>query len=109
MARDSLHPDDWARAALEAMAEGGGVAAVKVETLAPTLGATKGSFYWHFADRSALILAAVELWEEAETEAIIDSLADVDDPRERLRRLFSIIFVRPELGSVDAALIAAHD
>ena len=108
MPRDSLQPDDWAQAALEAMAAGG-VGAVKVETLAPTLGATKGSFYWHFADRSALILAAVELWEEAETEVIIDSLADVDDPRDRLHRLFSIIFVRPELGSVDAALIAAHD
>ena len=108
MAGGTLHREDWARAALEAMAAGG-VSAVKVETLAPTLGATKGSFYWHFADRADLIEAAVALWEESETEAIIESLADADDPRDRLRRLFSIIFVHPDLGAVDAALIAARD
>ena len=108
MTEGTLHREDWARAALEAMAAGG-VSAVKVETLAPTLGATKGSFYWHFADRADLIEAAVALWEESETEAIIESLADADDPRDRLRRLFSIIFVHPELGTVDAALIAARD
>ena len=108
MADGTLHREDWARAALDAMAAGG-VSAVKVETLAPTLGATKGSFYWHFADRADLIEAAVALWEESETEAIIESLADADDPRDRLRRLFSIIFVHPELGAVDAALIAARD
>ncbi len=108
MTEGTLHREDWARAALDAMAAGG-VSAVKVETLAPTLGATKGSFYWHFADRADLIEAAVALWEESETEAIIESLADADDPRDRLRRLFSIIFVHPELGTVDAALIAARD
>ena len=108
MVDGTLHREDWARAALDAMAAGG-VSAVKVETLAPTLGATKGSFYWHFTDRADLIEAAVALWEESETEAIIESLADADDPRDRLRRLFSIIFVHPELGAVDAALIAARD
>ena len=108
MTEGTLHREDWARAALDAMAAGG-VSAVKVETLAPTLGASKGSFYWHFADRADLIEAAVALWEESETEAIIESLADADDPRDRLRRLFSIIFVHPELGTADAALIAARD
>jgi AcrR family transcriptional regulator len=108
VAERTLHREDWARAALNAMAAGG-VPAVKVEALARTLGATKGSFYWHFADRPALVDAAVALWEQTETDAIIDSLADATDPRERLGRLFSIIFVQPELGAVDAALIAARD
>lgn len=108
MAERTLDREDWARAALDAMAAGG-VPTVKVETLARTLGATKGSFYWHFADRAALIDEAVAVWERTETDAVIDSLADVTDPRERLRRLFSIIFARPELGAVDAAMIAAGD
>jgi AcrR family transcriptional regulator len=42
--RRPLSPDDWARAALAAIARGG-VGAVAVETVAAELGATKGSFY----------------------------------------------------------------
>ena len=42
-----LTPDDWARTALGAIARGG-VDAVAVESVATELGATKGSFYWHF-------------------------------------------------------------
>ena len=40
-----------------------GLRAVAVEPLAERLGATKGSFYWHFRDRNALLQAAVEHWE----------------------------------------------
>ena len=32
-----------------------GLAAVRVEPLARSLGATKGSFYWHFHDRAELV------------------------------------------------------
>ena len=49
-----LTPGDWARAALAAIARGG-IAAVAVESIAADLGATKGSFYWHFKNRDALI------------------------------------------------------
>ena len=61
MAREARIVDaaDWTQAALEALARGG-LAAVAVEPLAKELGATKGSFYWHFADRNELIAAALE-------------------------------------------------
>lgn len=36
---------------------------VAVDRLAKELGATRGSFYWHFRDRDDLIEAALELWE----------------------------------------------
>ena len=42
-----LSADDWAREALEQIAEAG-VGSVAVEPLARRLGVTKGSFYWHF-------------------------------------------------------------
>ena len=42
-----LTPGDWARAALAAIARGS-IGAIAVESVAADLGATKGSFYWHF-------------------------------------------------------------
>ncbi|MFE1171142.1 TetR/AcrR family transcriptional regulator [Streptomyces sp. NPDC058773] len=85
-ARERLTARDWADAALAAMGEGG-LAAVAVEPLAARLGATKGSFYWHFSNRDALIEAALERWEETGTEAVITEMEADPDPERRLRRL----------------------
>ncbi|MEU0393135.1 TetR/AcrR family transcriptional regulator [Streptomyces sp. NPDC006208] len=85
--RKRLTAGDWADAALAAMAERG-LAAVAVEPLAARLGTTKGSFYWHFANREALIEAALLRWEELCTEEIITALEAEPDPETRLRMLF---------------------
>ncbi|WP_329398918.1 TetR/AcrR family transcriptional regulator [Streptomyces lydicus] len=85
-ARQRLTAQDWADAALTAIGEGG-LAAVAVEPLAARLGTTKGSFYWHFANRDALIEAALERWEEVDTEAVITEVEAEPDPVGRLRRL----------------------
>jgi AcrR family transcriptional regulator len=105
VARPRLGPEDWAHAALEAIAEGG-LRAAAVEALAPRVGASKGSFYWHFADQAALIAAAVALWEEIATEALIRELEAVQEPRERLRRLFVLAFGDASAGRVEVALMA---
>ncbi len=81
------------QAALDAMA-GGGVRRIAVEPLAKTLGATKGSFYWHFRDRSDLVRAALERWEQQDTLGVIHGLEPIADPRERLRRLLLDILTR---------------
>ena len=86
--RKRLTAQDWADAALTAMGEGG-LAAVAVEPLAARLGTTKGSFYWHFANREALIEAALDRWEQRSTEAVIAGLESEPDPEKRLRRLLS--------------------
>ncbi|GHI02121.1 TetR family transcriptional regulator [Streptomyces cellostaticus] len=86
--RKRLTAQDWADAALTAMGEGG-LAAVAIEPLAARLDTTKGSFYWHFANREALIEAALDRWEQKSTEAIIAGLAAESDPGTRLRRLFA--------------------
>src|SRR3954454_25212776 len=89
--REALTSDDWTRAALDALARGG-LSAVAVEPLAKELGATKGSFYWHFADRSALIAAALALWEQRDTDAIIAAVDRADDATARLRNLLRLVF-----------------
>src|SRR5882757_512556 len=51
----------WIEAGLAEIAARG-VEGVRVEALAKTLGVTKGGFYWHFADRRALLAAMLESW-----------------------------------------------
>ncbi|HYS54682.1 MAG TPA: helix-turn-helix domain-containing protein [Thermoanaerobaculia bacterium] len=85
--RRPLGAADWEEAALRALATGGPVA-VSVEAIARTLGATKGSFYWHFADREALLSAALLRWEAQYTDRVIADLERIAEPRKRLTRLF---------------------
>ena len=86
--RKRLTAQDWADAALTVMGEGG-LAAVAIEPLAVRLGTTKGSFYWHFANREALIEAALDRWEQKSTESVIAGLKSEPDPALRLRRLLA--------------------
>src|SRR3546814_19576689 len=85
-----LGAEDWAQAALDLIAENG-VAAVAVEPLARRLGVTKGSFYWHFPSRDALLKAALERWESVEQEAVFGTLETIPAPRERLRNPFPLV------------------
>lgn len=72
---------DWLRAARLALLHRG-PEAVRVEPLARALGVTKGSFYWHFADRGELLEALLVEWEE-ETALLTDALRQAD-PRDEL-------------------------
>lgn len=101
-----LSRDDWARAALFAVAEAG-TSAVAVEPIAARLSATKGSFYWHFPNRAALVGAALELWETRATEDVIGALDGVRDPVERLRLVLAEAFAHDEEGRAEAALLAS--
>ena len=80
--RKTLTRADWIATALDALARDG-LRAVAVEPLAEKLGATKGSFYWHFRDRNALIEAAVAEWEHTGTDVPLAQLSEIIDPRER--------------------------
>lgn len=91
----ALTADDWIQAAATAIAERG-VGAVAVEPLAQRLGVTKGSFYWHFPNREALLKATLAHWEAEGTEAVIAALDRIADPRQRLERLVAAAFTVPE-------------
>lgn len=102
-----LSAGDWAKAALEALAEGG-PAAVAVEPIAVRLGTTKGSFYWHFRNRRALVDAALELWEQ-DTERTIAALNGVGDPALRMRTLLENAMADPVDAAISFRLISAAD
>jgi AcrR family transcriptional regulator len=102
-----LTRDDWISAALDAIADGG-LAAVGVEPLAARLGATKGSFYWHFENRDALIEAAIGRWEtETTTDVVADITAARDGPASQFRRLVVSVIERAEQDRVGPALLAS--
>ena len=87
----------WLGVAVEALGEGG-VDAVRVEPLARRLGVTKGSFYWHFADRDALLQALLDGWEQQGTEAIIEELERAGgDASQRAYRLWAMTVGDPGL------------
>ena len=80
----------WVDAALEALATGG-PDAVRVEALAVRLGVSKGGFYWHFADRHALLDEMLDAWERVGTEGIIERFdSQRGDPRGKLQQLFEL-------------------
>ena len=57
----------WLVAGLESLRKGG-VGEVRVERLAADLGITKGSFYWHFKNRSELLEALLAHWSHEMTD-----------------------------------------
>ena len=100
-----LTAETWTGAALEAIAEGG-LAAVTVEGLARRLGATKGSFYWHFDNRDALIEATLAAWEAGETVEVAKMLAPLTDAASRLRVLLRAALDDRPGARVEAGLLA---
>lgn len=105
--RRRLTRADWIAAALAAIGEGG-VAAVAVEPLAARLGATKGSFYWHFPNREALLEAALAAWEEATTTAVLAEVEQsTSDPVAQLEMLIARVVSNAERDPVEPALVAS--
>lgn len=52
-----------------------GVEGLRIEVLARSLKVTKGSFYWHFKDRQALLNAVVTAWRDARVAELEEQAA----------------------------------
>ncbi len=68
-AKETLHRDVWLKKALDVLFSHG-INDVKVEILARELDVTKGSFYWHFKNREALLNEMVDWWRNNQFEFI---------------------------------------
>jgi len=99
-----LDKNDWIRAGLKTLSREG-IDAVRIEPLASKLNVTKGSFYWHFKDRKALLSAMLAFWKREATHAIIDEVEQRGGPaRTRLRTLFEIVLLSD--GKLELAIRA---
>jgi len=105
--KQNLSADDWAQAALDAMAAGG-LEAVAVEPLARRLRVTKGSFYWHFDSRAALLRAALKSWER-QSEGLIRAAQKTLDPYERIVGLFERSSIGDKAGHLYLKMSASDD
>jgi AcrR family transcriptional regulator len=103
----TLTASDWAQAALQLIAEKG-LRALTISALAGRLGATKGSFYWHFEGRDGLLAAALARWEQSVGETI-RSLDAIPDHRRRLELILDAAAQPPRSRSLYAALAEAAE
>lgn len=115
-----LDAEAWIAAAFDALAEGG-IDAVRVEPLAKALDITKGSFYWHFADRRALLDAMLAAWSDGRIaaireqaaasgapDAVLSDLADLYTRRANVRGLGIELAIRSLARTDEAAAKAVR-
>lgn len=87
MARPTVTPPSkWIEEGLRALAVGG-PDAVRIETLAETLGVTKGGFYNYFEGRTALLDEMLDAWERLVIDQVIARVEEGVDARAKLRAL----------------------
>lgn len=86
----TLSQSDWIAAGFRALTAIG-PSALKAEPLARTLGATKGSFYWHFTDVPAFQNAMLRFWAENAVERIIVEVEKAPTAAMKLRRLSQLV------------------
>jgi AcrR family transcriptional regulator len=84
--RAQLSKDDWLQLALEVLDQSG-IEAVRVLPLSKRLGVTRGSFYWHFESREALLHEMLEYWERELTDTVIKRVEIIEDPLSRLQNV----------------------
>jgi len=79
---------DWLEAAIEQFTKKG-INAVRITRLAEQLKVTRGSFYWHFENRSDLLQAIVSFWSQKNAQAVISAVQDAQEMGEGMLSLYS--------------------
>ncbi|MBL1141123.1 MAG: TetR/AcrR family transcriptional regulator [Proteobacteria bacterium] len=79
-----LSRESWVLAAFDTLYKDG-IDAVRIEPLAKKMNVTKGSFYWHFKNRTELHDALLEYWEKEMTQSVLDAANEFHgSPKQRL-------------------------
>ena len=100
MARTRKTPQTWIAAGLKVLPKQG-PDGIRAETLARTIGTTKGSFYWHFKDVPDFQAALLQAWFEGAEKRLNSLLGDEELAAPRLRSLSKF-----KLSTLDKAVRA---
>jgi AcrR family transcriptional regulator len=106
-----LSAQDWIDLGLKTLAKSG-FTALKAEPLAKTMGVSRGSFYWHFADIGAFHGAILARWREVATEQIIaavEAARDSNRSEDPLAVLLKLTFGSKLMLEKAVRSWAAHD
>jgi AcrR family transcriptional regulator len=106
--QEPLSVEAWCKAALNLIVREG-VQALAVEPMTRALGVTKGSFYWHFENRDALVRETLKRWELDQTRDLFARFGGIEDPHARLRILMFAAFEDIENGLFFAALSSSSE
>jgi AcrR family transcriptional regulator len=86
-----LAATDWVEAGFSLLADEG-VKGLTLDRLCKRVGATKGSFYWHFADLGAYRATLAQTWAEVHDSDRAEFTANAGlAPRERLARMMEVL------------------
>jgi len=99
MSTQRLTPEKWIAAGFETL-RNIGPHALAAETLARHIGATKGSFYWHFKDVPAFHNALLRHWQADAFAEVMDLLHDDGSADKRLRQFGRGILSNPYESSL---------
>lgn len=104
-----LTRDDWTDAALSVLVTHG-PDAVAIEPVAQALGATKGSAYWHFANRQDLLESALAAWRRVATDEVVERVERAGgSPVERIGRLLDVVSAAAERSPAEMLLMGSAD
>jgi AcrR family transcriptional regulator len=100
-----LSRNEWLAQALEALSREGG-SVLTVDALVQRLNITRGSFYWHFNDRSDFVRQLVDYWSVVFTQGVAKETNELrGNAEERLLALMQAI-VRKRLNQYDVPIRA---
>ena len=106
-----LSREDFLERSLQVILKEGGEQ-LRIDRLVAKLGITKGSFYWHFADREDFVCSLLEYWDRTMNRSAgsLVTESESDDPIENLRRLMLAVFENNfDRGDITFRAWAAHD
>ena len=101
--RSRLGREDFLARSLEILSKDG-ESKLRIDRLVKALGVTKGSFYWHFENRSDFVVGLAEYWHRYTNERVFEELAKVDDgPKAQLIKIHELV-TRYDLPKYDLVM-----
>ena len=110
MSNKRLDREEWLKRSLQALSKKG-PAVLSVDALVKHLGVSRGSFYWHFKDKSDFVRQLVNYWSESFTKPVAIFLSQTDLSAEKKLLLLMEKIVTDKLTQYDIPVRAwaSHD